>query len=342
MELLKRLSEAFGPSGYEDEVRDIVASELRPLCDKVWTDTMGNMIGFKSGKGKKTDRKRIMLAGHMDEIGFRVTHVDKDGFLRIAPTGGFYPPNLVAQRVTVLGKGKKRLTGHFNVAGKPRNLQTPEELHKELQLGDFYVDLGLPGKKVKGLVEIGDPVTWERTFIEMGDTYTGKAMDDRIGVYIMIEALRKTKGNTDDIYAVGTAQEEVGVRGAQTAAFEIDPHIAIAIDITGAVDVPGAEEHMHITKLGKGIALKIKDSHSISDPKLVREFRAVADKHNIPYQIEILPAGGTDAGAMQRARGGASAITLSIPTRYGHSVNETVHKVDVQAGVDLLAKFLSR
>jgi endoglucanase len=167
-------------------------------------------------------------------------------------------------------------------------------------------------------------------------------MDDRIGTYIMIEALRRTKNNTHDIYAVGTVQEEVGTRGALTAAYEINPDIAIAVDITGAADVPGAEEHTHITKLGKGIALKIKDSHSISDPKLVREFRELGDKFKIPYQIEILPAGGTDAGAMQRARGGASVITLSIPTRYGHSVNETVHKVDVEAGIELLAKYLSR
>ena len=339
MELLKKLSEAFGPSGYEDEVAAIVASELKPLCDKVWTDTMGSVIGLKSGKGR--DRKRIMVAGHIDEIGFRVTHVDKDGFLRIAPTGGFNPLNLVAQRVTVLGMGKTKLTGHFNVAGPGKHVDSGEP-RKDMQLSDFFIDLGLPGNKVKKLVEIGDPVVWERTFIEMGDTYTGKAMDDRIGAYIMIEALRKTKNNTHDIYAVGTVQEEVGLRGAQTAAYDINPDIAIAVDITGAADVPGAEEHTHITKLGKGIALKIKDSHSISDPKLVREFRALGDKHKIPYQIEILPAGGTDAGAMQRARGGASAITLSIPTRYGHSVNETVHKVDVKAGIDLLAIYLSR
>jgi endoglucanase len=340
LDLLKKLSEAFGPSGYEDEVREIVASELKPLCKKVWTDTLGNVIGLKPGKGKEP-RKKIMLAGHMDEIGFRVTFVDKDGFLRIAPTGGFNPLNLVAQRVIVFAKGKKKLQGHFNVAG-PGKTVDPGEPRKDMQLADFFVDLGLPVAKVKKLVDVGDPVVWNRDFIRMGDTYTGKAMDDRIGVYIMLEALKRTKNNSHDIYAVGTVQEEVGLRGAQTAAFEINPDVAIAADITGAADVPGAEDHTHITKLGKGIALKIKDSWSISDPKLVREFREIADKHKIPYQIEVLPAGGTDAGAMQRARGGASAITLSIPTRYGHSVNETVHKVDVESGIELLAKFLSR
>jgi putative aminopeptidase FrvX len=340
MELLKRLSEAFGPSGYEDEIRDIVGFELKPMCDKVWTDTMGSVIGLKHGSAKESERKRIMVAGHIDEIGFRVTHVDKHGFLRVSPTGGFQPTDLVSQRVVVFGKGKTRLDGLFSIAFK--NKSDAAQNRKDLQLTDFYVDLGMPPEKVKKLVEVGDPVIWNRSFIEMGDCYSGKAMDDRIGVYIMIEALRKTNGNRHDIYAVGTAQEEVGTRGAQTAAYEIDPHVAIAVDITGAIDIPGAEEHLHITKLGKGIALKIKDSHSISDPKLVKEFREIAEKHKIPYQIEILPAGGTDAGAMQRARGGASAITLSIPTRYGHSVNETVHKVDVEAGIDLLAKYLSR
>ena len=338
IELLKKLSEAFGPSGYEDEVRDIVAEKLTPMCDKVWTDTMGNVIGFKKGKGKDSERKRIMLAGHIDEIGFRVTHVGKDGFLRVSPTGGFNSANLVTQRVTVLGMGKKKLPGLFSVAGGLK----PASERKEVLLSELFIDLGLPGKTVEKLVEIGDPVVLDRNFIIMGDTYTGKAMDDRIGVYIMLEALRKTKGNTHDIYAVGTAQEEVGVWGAHTAAFNIDPHTAIAVDIGGAGDIPGVEEHAQIAQFGKGISLKIKDSYSISDPKLVKEFRALGDKNKIPYQIEILPAGGTDAGGMQRARGGASVITLSIPTRYGHSVNETVHKVDVQSGIDILAKFLSR
>lgn len=338
MDLLKRLSEAFGPSGYEDEVRDIVAEELKPVCDRVWSDTLGNVIGLKEGHGKKNGRRRIMVAGHIDEIGFRVTFVDKDGFLRIAPTGGFTPSNLLGQRVMVLGKGKNKLMGHLNIAGLPK----PGEERKDLKISDFFVDLGLPGKKAAELVEIGDPVVWYRELIEMGDTYTGKAMDDRVGVFVMIEAMKRVKGNTDDIYAVGTVQEEVGLRGAQTAAFEINPDIAIAVDITGAADYPGVDEFAQITKLGKGIAIKVKDAHSISDPKLVKEFRALAEKHKIPCQMEILPAGGTDAGAMQRARGGASAITLSIPTRYGHSVNETVHKKDVEAGIQLLAKYLSR
>ncbi len=342
MKLLKKLTEAFGPSGHEDEVRKIVIDELKPMCGKVWTNTLGSVVGLKTGKGKKSDRKKIMVAAHIDEIGFLVTHVSDKGWLRITPVGGFDPKTLVCQRVMVLGKGRHRLIGTLNVAGKPIHLQSPDEKKRELKISDFFVDLGMDGKAVKKKVEIGDPVVWQRSFLEIGDTYQCKSMDDRVGAYIMIEALRKTRGNTHDIYAVGTVQEEVGLRGALTSAFEIDPDIAIAVDITLAMDTPGGEEHAKIAELGKGITLSLMNSAVISDRKLVKEFRKLGDKHKIPYQLEILPRGGTDAGAMQRARAGARAITLSIPTRYGHSVNETVHKVDIQAGIDLLAKYLSQ
>ncbi|MCK4414844.1 MAG: M42 family metallopeptidase [Candidatus Eisenbacteria sp.] len=342
MKLLKRLSEAFGGSGHEEEVAELVAAELKPLCGKVSTDTLGNVIGVKRGKGRQAGRKRIMLAAHMDEIGFIVSHIDDKGFLRVHPAGGFDPRTLMAQRVTVLGKGTHRLTGLLNVAGKPIHLQTSEDRKKDLRVGSFFVDLGLPAETVKKKAEIGDRVIWQRGFTRMGDCVTGKALDDRIGVYVMIEALRAVEGNRHDIYAVGTVQEEVGLRGALTSAYEIAPDIAIALDVTLAVDTPDAEAQSRVTELGKGVALKIMDSSSISDAKLVREFRALAEEHEIPYQLEILPRGGTDAGGMQRVRGGARVITLSIPVRYVHSVNETAHKDDVQAAIDLLAVYLSQ
>jgi tetrahedral aminopeptidase len=341
MKLLKQLCEAYGASGYEDEVRDIVVKELKPLCKKVEVDTMGSVIGFKEGKGKK-DRKKIMLAGHMDEIGFLVSHVNDKGFLRVSPAGGFDPRTLMAQRVMVLGKGKHKLPGLLNIAGKPIHVQSADERKKELQVTDFYVDLGMPGDEVKKKVEIGDPVIWSRDFLEMGDCVTCKALDDRAGVYMMIEALRKTKNNTHDIYAVGTVQEEVGLRGATTSAFAVDPDIAVALDVTLAIDTPGGEEHGAISQLGKGIAIKIMDSASISDRGLVSQFRALAEKNKIAHQLEILPRGGTDAGAMQRACSGARVITLSIPIRYVHSVNECANKADIEAGIELLAKFLSQ
>ncbi|HDS29470.1 MAG TPA: M42 family peptidase [Firmicutes bacterium] len=342
MKLLKQLTEAFGPSGHEDEVRQIIIDELKPICDKVWTNTMGSVVGLKKGSGKKADKKKIMIAGHIDEIGFMVTHISDKGWVRFTPLGGFDPRTLVCQRAVVLGKGKNKLVGTLNVAGKPIHMQSPEERKKELKVSDFFIDLGLDGKTVKRKVEIGDPIVWQRDFMEIGDTYQCKAMDDRVGAFVMIEALRRTKNNTHDIYAVGTVQEEVGLRGAQTSAYELDPDIAIALDVTLAIDTPGGEEHGRISDLGKGITISLMNSAVISDRGLVKEFREIGDRKKIPYQLEILPRGGTDAGAMQRAKGGAKAITLSVPTRYVHSVNETVHKTDVEAGVNLLAAFLNR
>jgi len=343
MKLLKKLTESFGPSGFEDETRKIVEAELKSLCDKVWVNTMGSVIGLKKGKGKKDQKKKIMVAAHIDEIGFLVSHVDeKTGFVRITPVGGFDPKTLICQRVMAIGKGRNKMIGLLNVAGKPIHVQSPEERKKELKLTDFYIDFGLPGKEVAKLIEIGDPVAWRRDFMELGECINCKSMDDRVGVYVMLEALRKAKGSTHDIYAVGTVQEEVGLRGAITSAFEIEPDIAIALDTTLAIDTPGSEPHARISELGKGCTVSIMNGALISDRKLVSEFRAIGKKHKIPVQLEILPRGGTDAGAMQRSRSGARAVTLSIPTRYIHSVNETVCKTDVQAGIDLLSRFLSQ
>jgi endoglucanase len=183
-------------------------------------------------------------------------------------------------------------------------------------------------------------VTLDRTTEEIGDCVIGKAMDDRLSVFVMIEAMRALRETTCDIYVVATTQEEVGLRGATTSAYTIAPDISIALDVTLAMDLPGAAAEDRVTKLGGGTAIKLMDSASISHPKLVRFFRDVADREGIPYQLEILPRGGTDAGAMQRVRGGSAAITLSTPTRYVHTVNEMVHKTDVQAGIDLLARVL--
>ena len=185
-------------------------------------------------------------------------------------------------------------------------------------------------------------VTLDRTTEEIGDCVIGKAMDDRLSVFIMIEALRALRSTDCDIYAVATTQEEVGLRGATTSAYAIDPDISIALDVTLAMDLPGAAGEDQVTKLGAGTAIKLMDSSLICHPKLVRAFRDTAEAEQIPYQLEILSRGGTDAGAMQRVRGGSAAFTLSTPTRYVHTVNEMVHKTDVQAGIDLLARVLER
>jgi putative aminopeptidase FrvX len=339
--LLKQLSEAFGGSGHEAEVATLVTGELIKSCDKVSTDAIGNVIALKKGKGSGRKKKKIMLAAHMDEIGFLVNHIDSKGFLRITPAGGFDPRTMIAQSVTVFGKGKSKLPGLLNVEGKPIHLQSPEERKKTLEVADFFVDLGLPARQVKKLVEIGDRVIWNRDLIEMGDCVTGKALDDRLGLYVMIEALRKVKNNKCDIYAVGTVQEEFSLLGAFTSSYSIEPDIAIALDVTLAVDIPGSGEHQQVTQLGCGTAIKIMDSLSISNPGLVKDFRRIADKKKIPYQLEILARGGTDAGGIQRARGGVRTMTLSIPLRYIHSVNETAHRKDIKATIDLLVAYLS-
>lgn len=335
MELLKQLCEAHGVPGREEAVRALVVSELEKLCDEIRTDALGNVIALKKGSGRSP---KVMLAAHIDEIGFLVSHIDeKSGFLRIDPVGGFDPRVLMAQRVVVHTESGD-LVGI--IGSKPPHVLTEEERKKSLELKDLFIDLGLPAEEVKKRVNIGDFVTLQQDFTEVGNLVSCKALDDRVGVYVMIEAVRKVKKHVCDIYAVATTQEEVGVRGARVSSFNIAPDMGVALDVTVASDVPGASEHEHVTKLGAGVAIKIKDSLSISNPKLVRAMRQIAEQKKIKYQLEILPRGGTDAGAIQMTREGVAAITLSIPTRYLHSVVEAAHKDDIQAAIDLLAAFL--
>ena len=341
LELLKQLTEAAGIPGYEDRLRAIVIPELEAVCDEVSVDALGNVIGVKRGTGSEP-RRKVMLAGHIDEIGFMVKYISDEGFLRLQALGGFDPRALFQQRVMVHASDGKSYRGVLAPAAKPTHLLSEAERGKSPQLGELYVDLALPGETVKAAVGIGDMVTLDRTTEEIGDCVIGKAMDDRLSVFVMIEAMRALRETTCDIYVVATTQEEVGLRGATTSAYAIAPDISIALDVTLAMDLPGGAPEDRITKLGAGTAIKLMDSASISHPKLVRFFRDVADAEKIPYQLEILPRGGTDAGAMQRVRGGSAAITLSTPTRYVHTVNEMVHKTDVQAGIDLLARVLER
>ena len=335
MELLRRLSEAAGVPGREEEIREIIKQALTGQVDELTVDRLGNLIARKSGQGPK-----VAVAAHMDEIGFLVSHVDEEkGFLRIEPVGGFDPRTLIAKRVVVHTR-----TGPLMglIGTKPVHILTEEEKKKELKISDLFVDLGLPGDRVKELVRVGDPVTLRQDFVEVGKLVSGKALDDRVGVYVGIEALRRLEAHRADVYFVGTVQEEVGLRGARTSAFAIAPEIGVALDVTIACDTPGVEAHKQVTQLGKGVAIKVKDSASISHPGLVRFLVGLAEEKKIPYQLEILPRGGTDAGGMQLAREGAAVVTLSIPTRYVHSVVEAAHKEDIRAAIDLLVAFLER
>lgn len=335
-ELLKRLCATPGVPGREELFHELLRAELQGVAEELRTDALGNLIAVRRGKGERP--RKIMLAAHMDEIAFVVRFIHKDGFLYFHPLGGFDPRTLVAQRVKIYGK--RVLDGVIGI--KATHLTTPEERSKVIPLEELFIDVGLPAEEVRELVSIGDPITLERELIEMGNFYTGKTLDDRVGVYVMLEAFRSFSESADDVYAVATVQEEVGVRGAQVASFGLEPDIGIAIDVTIAADTPGMDEHQQCTRLGEGVAIKILDSYSISHPGLVRFLRQIAEQEGIPYQLEVLPRGGTDAAAMQRSRSGIPVCTISIPNRYTHSVVECVHKADVEAAITLLRRFLER
>jgi len=335
-DLLKRLCETPGISGREDAMRRLVIDELRPLVNEISIDVMGNVVGLKKGSGGP----RVMLAAHIDEIGFVVKLVDEKGFLRVQPVGGWDPRNMVCQRVYVHASSGEVLLGALMPAAKPVHMLTADEAGKAPKMEEFFVDVGLTADALKGRVEIGDPITMARTTEKVGEMVLSKALDARVAVYVMVAALRQLGKHQCDILAVATTQEEVGLRGATTSAFALEPNVGIALDSTIANDFPGSDEPSRVTKLGGGAAIKIMDSSLLCHPKLVRHFRDVAEKHGIPYQLEILPRGGTDAGAIQRSRGGVPSFTLSVPCRYVHTVNEMAAEADIDAAANLLARYL--
>jgi endoglucanase len=342
MKFLKQLTETAGVPGREERVRELIKRHTAGWWDDLREDAMGNIIGFvKAAVRKRGQREKgVILACHIDQIGFYVRAIDDAGFLRIQPVGGFDARNLFARRVKVLAAGGD-MTGILNPATKPIHILPVEERKKIPELSEFMVDLCLPAEEVKAKVKIGDPIVIEQTTVEIGNMVTGQAMDNRIAPWVALNAIAKSKGkNSYDIWFVGSAQEEVGVRGAQVAAQSINAEVGIAIDTTLAVDTPGASKEEAITRLGDGVAIKVMDSYSISNRSLVDEFMALAQKKKIKHQMEILPLGGTDAGALQRFGPPRRAITLSVPTRYVHTIVETVHKDDLKASVELLAAWL--
>lgn len=335
MDLMKSLTQATGIPSMEDDVRKIIVNEMKPLVDELRIDTMGNVIGHVQGNGGL----KVAMAAHMDEIGFIVRYLEDSGYIRLQPVGGFDPRTLVAQRVSVHTRENGVLVGTLMPGLKPIHLQQPGE-KKELELTDLFVDLGMKADAVKNQVTIGDMVTMRREFEEIGDMVISKSLDDRIGVYVMLEAVRAAGKVDAELYPIATVQEEVGLRGATTAAYGVQPDICIALDTTIAGDIPGIPGDLGVTKLGEGTAIKMFDSSQLPNRKLINHLRDIAEKHDIPYQFEILPRGGTDAGAFQRTAEGVVTCTISIPSRYVHTVNEMCAKADIQASVDLLAQFL--
>lgn len=335
VDLLRSLTQTPGIASREHVIRDVVRAEMEPLLDGVAVDVMGNLIGTRAG----TDGPRVAIAAHMDEIGFIVRHIDDSGFIRLQRVGGFDPRVLVAQRVAIRTRSGDALSGALQLAAKPIHLQGPGDA-KETRLEDLFVDLGISAEEVKQQVSIGDMVTLDRDLAELGETVVSKALDDRLGIFVMLEALKKARGGAATILAIASTQEEVGLRGATTAAHQAEADIAIALDVTIAGDIPGNPPSDVVTRLGAGTAIKVMDSSHIPHPELVDHLREIAERNRIPYQLEVLPAGGTDAASFQRSQGGAVAGTISIPTRYVHTVNEMAHVADIQASIDLLAAFL--
>ena len=334
--LLARVCEAPGAPGFEKEIRKLVLAEVKDLADTVRTDNMGNVIALKKGKSAK---KKTMAAAHMDEIGFIVTHIDDNGFIRFNTLGGFDPKTLTAQRVII--HGKKDVVGVMGC--KPIHIMSPEERGKNLKVSNYFIDLGMDKKEVEKIVSIGDPVTRRSELLELGDCINVKSLDNRVSVFILLETLRALKKSRRtpayDFYAVFTVQEEVGLRGAHVSTLDIQPDFGFGLDTTIAFDTPGSQPQERCTSLGKGAAIKIMDSSIICDYRMVEYMKKTADAKKIKWQPEILAGGGTDTGSIQRMTpGGSIAGAISIPTRNIHQSIEMSSKKDIEACIKLLTQ----
>ncbi|QCJ47632.1 M42 family metallopeptidase [Haloprofundus sp. MHR1] len=332
-ELLQELTETSGVPGYEDRIRELVRRELEASTDRVTSDAMGNVVGTIEGESDYS----VAVAAHMDEIGFMVRHITDEGFLQLDPLGGFDARVLRAQRVTVHTEDGD-LPGV--IGSVPPHTLSEEQREEKDRVEDVHVDLGRSGDDVRERVSRGDLVTMDQTTVELGDHVTGKALDDRICVFAMLEAARRIENPEVTIHFAATVQEEVGLRGATALGGDLDPDLAVALDVTVANDVPEFDDADYVTELGDGTAIKLKDSSVITNPKVHRRLRSVAEDEEIPYQLEILPAGGTDTAGFQNTRGAKPVGALSVPTRYLHTVTESAHVDDVSATIDLLTAFL--
>ncbi len=321
--ILKTLTELPGISGRESAVRSYLKELLSSYADDVRTDVMGNLIFFKKG----TSDKNLLLCAHMDEVGLMIHHIDERGFLRFVTVGGIDPRTLLAQRVRVHTKNGSFL----GVIGtKPAHITTEAERAKAVGVKELCIDMGLSGEEVKKRVEIGDFAVLDRTYEEFGNgLICAKALDNRAGVFVLAEVLKALKNPFYNVYAVFTVQEEVGLRGAATAAFGIEADVALCIDTTGAADIPGCAPQDYICALGQGVGITALDARTITPEGLFNALKALCDEYTIRRQIRIAPRGGNDAGAVHQSKTGIPTCGLSVPTRNIHSNVEIVSKFDV-------------
>lgn len=344
MLLLKKLTTTPGIPGREHRVRQLILKQIDGLFEEIRVDAMGSIIAVKKPTRSTPNPLRIMLAAHMDQIGFMVKHIDEKGFLRINSVGGFDTRNLFARMCTVcpdVHNPKSDLKGVLNPGGKPIHISDPHERKKIPEINELTVDLGLSFEQVRKRVKIGDMVVLDAPAQQVGKTFVSQCLDNRVACWIVIRAIEKLSSHNCEIHCVFTVQEEVGIRGAETSAFSVKPDIGIGIDTTLCVDTPDVPEHMRTTNQGDGAALTVMDSSTISDLDLLEEFESIAKAKKIPYQRSILTRGGTDSASIQRAGPGSRVLTLSCPTRYIHTVTEMVHLDDLYACCNLLTAYLA-
>jgi endoglucanase len=324
--LIRKLVEAYGPSGYEDQLREMIRAEIKGVPDYISVDPLGNLIaGIRS---QARSGKRLMLSAHMDEIGVMVKYVDEKGFCRITNIGGVRAGNCVGARV-------RFANGVTGVIGAERR----DDASRQPSFDQLYLDVGATSRE-DCPVQVGDAAGFTRSFEEHGDRLIGKSMDDRIGCAILIETLKGLKRTPHEIAFVFSVQEEVGLRGAGVSAYGVEPELGIAVDVTATGDTPKGLK-MEVA-LGKGPAIKVRDGGMLADPRIKNLLVQRAKDAKVPYQLEVLEHGTTDAASMQLARGGVPAGCVSIPCRYIHTPSETVDFRDVQAAVKLLTSLLEK
>lgn len=335
---LKTLSEINGVPGNETQVKNFMRDELDGYVDGIEYDGIGSIIGKKVGK---EDGPRIMVAGHLDEVGFMVSKITKDGYLKVLPLGGWWSQVVLAQQVTVTTEEGKEY--HGVIGSKPPHILSPEERKKPVDLKNIFIDLGVENQEaVEELgVQIGDMVTPYIEYREMANPkyLLGKAWDNRIGCAVAIEVAKNLKNEKHEnvLFSVGTVQEEVGLRGAATTSNIVNPDIGIAVDVTIADDIPGGDNEC---KFGAGPAILVYDGTTVGHRALRKQILKVAKAHDIPVQISFLRAGGTDAGRMHLAHDGAPAVSIGIPSRYIHSHTSMIHRDDYENCVKLITELV--
>lgn len=331
-ELLEKLSNSLAISGREYAIEEIIRNELQGIADELYTDSLGNLICHIEGPSTV----RLELDAHMDEVGFVVNHIEDDGFLRILPVGGHDPKVVFGQQVVAINNAGETFPGVIGAPPPHIKKGDSQKKNEVPKIEDLFVDIGLPPEKVKKNLSVGDPVVYDSTFKDLGPSFCGKAFDDRMGVFVMLSAVKQAKNFDCDLYVVGTVQEEFGLRGASPAAYNISPDYAIALEGTLANDIPDVPERKQLSQINEGASLRLLDKRMIASNELMKFLKTRADKNNIDYQLIAKRAGTTNASRIQLVEEGIHVATVSVPSRYIHSARSIASKKDIESTVNLI------